>query len=106
MNNLIDDLLLKSVIGMTKEEFLRKAILMRNPEGFAGDRCPNCKSNIKKNAHGDMWCEKHNLNDKTSCPWHRHHDGTNYWSSINEIIDAKPEIKKKMQEAGILKGKS
>ena len=70
--------------------FIRKADLMRNPEGPKKDICPACKKRIVVNAKGDQYCENFNLDyekqNPPKCYWHRYVDGLNYWSSPEEII--------------------
>jgi len=74
-----------------KEAFMRKAQLMRGPEGFGEKRyCPVCKKLIVKNEQGDMFCENHSLDYKKNgkCFWHRYKDGTNYWSDPVEVMQS------------------
>lgn len=80
MNAIISD-----GLGITsKEDFMRSASLMRNPEN---GRCPACKLQIRTNDKGDQYCQKFDLDYKKNggCYWHRYKDGLNYWSSIKEI---------------------
>lgn len=94
IDNGLDDILLRSLIGMSRDEFKRKAGLMRNPER---NHCPVCKKPIHANDQGDLFCENLNLNyeNEGGCFWHRYEDGTNYWSSPEEIF---AQAKKKYPE--------
>lgn len=90
MDDLMGDMVLESTIGMNKEQFLRTAGLMRNPEGFDGPkRCPLCKKKIITNEEGHMFCENFSSNYEKDgkCYWHRYEDGLNYWSKPEEVFD-------------------
>jgi hypothetical protein len=88
MTNVAQDVVFQMVTGLTKEEFLRKAGLLRNPEGYGKTKhCPVCKSPIQEE-RGDLFCINHSLNYERDgkCYWHRYADGTNYWTPASELI--------------------
>lgn len=87
----MQNMLFELLTGMNEEQFMRKAQLMRNPEGADKDICPVCKSKIRTNEQGDKFCVNYEqcyekVSDK--CYWHRYADGTNMWSSPEECIKA------------------
>ena len=93
-------MLFNSITGMSKEEFKRKAGLMRNPEGLEKPgRCPVCKAELKQNDQGDLYCSNYSSGYEKDggCYWHRYKDGLNYWSSPEEMfkamVETDPEFK-------------
>jgi len=100
-----EDILFQSVINMTKKEFLRKAGLMRNPEGFEKPGyCPICKKELRQNDQGDLFCVDWTpgYEKEGGCYWHRYADGLNYWSSPAEMFkvmaEKDPEFMKKYDQ--------
>lgn len=72
------------MIRMTKEEILRTATLLRNPER---GHCPNCKKPLREEKNGDLYCPDFSLNADAKCVWHRYKNGLNYWSSTRDVIE-------------------
>ena len=102
--NDVQDIMFQSTLNMSKEEFLRKMGLMRNPKGWDEiKRCPVCKKEIKETENG-VQCSNFSIDYKESgkCYWHRYTDGLNYWSSPEEMFKVMcqkdPEFKKKFDE--------
>ena len=89
----MEDFIFQTTIGMTKEEFLRKAGLMRNPKN---GHCPICKKPIITNEQNDVFCSDYGKSN--GCYWHRYADGLNYWSSPEEcfakMAETDPEFAK------------
>lgn len=96
----VQDIMFKAMLGMDKNEFVRKANLMRNPEGFEKPGyCPVCKKELVQD-NGNLFCKDFSTqyDTKGGCYWHRYEDGLNYWSSPQEMFDAMakkdPDFKK------------
>ena len=90
----IEDILLKSTIGMDRKTFIRTAQLMRNPEGLEKPfRCPVCKKEIHKNEQNDLYCSAFNISyeKEGGCFWHRYADGLNYWSPPEDMFKVMAE---------------
>ena len=106
MINDFQNVIFQSILGMDKDEFMRKANLMRNPEGWDEEkRCPVCKKPIIIDKEtGDMFCSNYSIGYKTEnkCYWHRYSDGLNYWSTPEEMVQSMcskdPEFKKKFED--------
>lgn len=93
----IQDIMFETVLGMSKDEFMRKANLMRNPEGFESPgHCPVCKKELIQSENGDLFCKNFSIQYETNadsgCYWHRYADGLNYWSSPNEMFEAMAKV--------------
>jgi len=92
MSNPLEDLVMMTTLGMSKDEFMRTANLKRNPEGFGEQkRCPVCKRPVEViNEDGDIACENFSLDYEKNgkCYWHRWANGTNYWSSPKDVLEA------------------
>ena len=91
VKEILSDITLEAMIGMNKDEFMRQAQLMINPEGYPErDICPICKNKIKKEENGDMFCENYTIDEKEikngKCFWHRYKNGLNYWSPPSQMI--------------------
>jgi hypothetical protein len=100
------DFVFQNMLGMDKAAFLRKAGLMRNPEGFEKPGyCPICKKELRQNDQGDLYCTDWNpgYEKEGGCYWHRYADGLNYWSEPEEIFkvmaENDPEFKKMYDQA-------
>ena len=106
--NIVEDIQFHSTFGMSRNDFLRKAQLMRSPEGMSDNKyCPNCKKPVRTNEKGDMYCTNYSLDYEKNgkCFWHRYADGLNYWSSPVEIAKVKaqeyPELRGVVESMGI-----
>lgn len=104
----LKDVLFQATMGMDKKTFLRKAQLMRGPEGWGENRyCPVCKKPIHTNEQGDMTCENFSLGYEKNgkCFWHRWKDGTNYWSDLMDVMKSmakdNPEMEAILKEHGV-----
>jgi len=100
-----EDFVFQTTIGMTKNEFIRKDQLMRNPEGFEKPGyCPICKKELVINEQGDLFCKNFSIGYEKDgrCFWHRYIDGLNYWSSPEEMVKSMcnkdPEFKRKYEK--------
>ena len=97
MSDPIDSIMFEAILGMNKNEFLRKENLMRNPEWSENHGyCPVCKSEIVQNENGDLFCKNFSIQYETNgnggCYWHRYADGLNYWSSPHEMFEAMAKV--------------
>jgi hypothetical protein len=83
--NPMRELLFRVHLGCSESEFFRKVGLCRNPER---GRCPICKKQVELSGNGDRHCENFSLNHEKDgkCYWHRYADGTNYWTSPEELM--------------------
>jgi len=99
------DFVFESLLGMDKNHFTQKAVLMRNPEGFEKPGyCPICKKELHQNDQGDLFCKDYtpDYERKDGCYWHRYEDGLNYWSTPEEMVktmaEKNPRFKKVFEE--------